>query len=218
MTTKDIADRANAGRAAPPTMDLQLVLRGEVIPEFMEDVGYPAWRRIVHDATVLAAENSMVLPIHLSKVFSVHIGTTYSTELLYVGNVPAKRVAFQTTTAGTPSYFDLQTGIGQTVLGGVPGWTMVFDCPMLVDTAVRVIGYIGSLTGDDYTNVFDLDTLIPRHVQPALICGLRRYIHLENYGAGDRRYLLEDEKYRMWVARLRDDQENAPSTREVRMA
>lgn len=215
MTTDQIAARANSGRIATPDMDLQLMLRGEVIPAFLEDVGFVAWRRITHDAEILADEYLLNLPINVSHIRAAYMGPNYTSEIKYVGDREDLRAIFQTTTTGIPTEYSLQTGIGAMVLGGAPGWTMVFNCPFSEDRTVRVICYVGSLSGDDYVTPYELDNLIPRHAQPALINGLRRLIYRERYGTGDRRFQMEDEEYARWIARLSEQSESVPSTRVV---
>lgn len=217
MTTTTIADLANAGRKVANT-DLQLMLRGEVIPAFLMDVGYVAWRRMTFDGDILAAEYVFQLPINMGEVRAAYLtdeNGEFTIELKYVGDREEQLAEFQTTTTGIPSRFYFATGLGTQVTGANPGYLLLFDCPLSEDRRVRVIGYAGSITGDDYTNEYELDNMMPRHVQPALICGLRRLIYKQLYGSGDRRYNLENEEYARWVSRIAESRESTPSTRAV---
>lgn len=219
MTTTQIAALANAGNLAAPGTDLQLMLRGEVIPGFMMDVGYTAWRRLTHTAEMLEDDYILQLPIHMSEVREVYVADADGKYTLdpveYVGDQEKMRTQFQTATADIPTQFYLQAGLGDQVLGANPGWVIVFNCPFSSDRNVRVIGYLGSITNDDYTNDYELDNFIPRHIQPAIIVGLRRRIYASVFGTGDRRYQIEDAEYNRWIARLAESREGTPSRRVV---
>jgi len=183
MTTAQIATYADSKGLASSDLDLQVLLRRKLVPDFLARVGYTAWRRKEDTAAVSA--NVRYFDItdndfwHMKKLV---ISGEEETQLLYIGDDETKVLqAAATTTADA----DKPTGYYLRLVAGSPAvWRVYFDVP--TDTA-RTFAYIYDTNiyfADDSTSV-NFDAYIPHQFQWALVEMLKAEIFADRFGAGD---------------------------------
>lgn len=205
MTTADIEQRADPTGVATADINLKLELRYNVIPEFLEDVGYVSWRR-KHVSKVLAAaanyvdvSDSTYSFAHMKQVF---LASDFDTPLSYIGEDPMEVLrAKANTTAGKPTGYYLESD-------GDDFQRVSFNCPAQQEYTVWMTLDLHIKFPDD-TSSIDLDKYIPSQFQWGLVAGLRKTIYRERFGIGDERYQEADAEFEKWKARARKSSELA---------
>lgn len=205
MTTAQIEQRADPSGAAVADINLKLELRYNVIPEFLEDVGYVSWRR-KHISKVLAAGASFVDVsdsnysfAHMKQVF---LSTDLNNPLRYIGEDPMEVLkAKANTTAGKPEGYYLESD-------GNDFQRVSFNCPAQQEYTVWMSLDMHIKFPND-TDSIDLDTHIPAQFQWGLVAGLRKTIYRERFGIGDERYQEASDEFEKWKMRARKSPEGA---------
>jgi len=201
MTTATIAAAADTKGLAGSDMDLQVLLRRNVIPAFLEDVGYVSWRRQATTASVaLGARYFALATANFWHMKTVALATEEETPLNYIGDdeVQVLKAEANTTNAKPTGYYMKIHTDGT--------WRAYFDAPF--DSA-RTVAYVydtNILFADD-TTVVNLDIYIPSQFQWALVEGLKAEIFYDRYGVGDDRYTAAKAKRDEWVQRARNSPE-----------
>jgi hypothetical protein len=205
MTTEQIEQRADPSSVAVADINLKLELRHNVIPEFLEGVGYVAWRR-KHISKTLAAAASYVDVsestysfAHMKQVF---LGTDLTAPLRYIGEDPMEVLSAKAnTTAGQPSGYYLESD-------GNDFQRVSFNCPAQQQYIVWMTLDLHIKFPND-TDSIDLDPYIPSQFQWGLVAGLRKTIYRERFGIGDERYQEASAEFEKWQMRAKKSSELA---------
>lgn len=198
MLTSSIETYAATGDLSSPDIDLKVMLRRNVVPAFLSDVGYPSWRRKPATFNCVASTQSYDLPDDFwqMQVVNIVLGTDDPSDVPYIGDDPQKvLLAEAATTLGKPGAYYL-TRRTTTYLFK----KLKFDVPPDAAYVCRYSYYSGIEFTDDTTAV-ELDKYIPAQFQWALVEGLKREIMFIRFGIGDSRYQASDNAYQAWVTR-----------------
>lgn len=203
MTTLQIETLASSGNL--PTADFQtgMVLRRMVIPEFLLDlenqIGRVHWLRHTWELPVLAGDSTYDLPADFDKFerirYKLTAGGVEDWDLEYIGEHPNKILsALSSTSPGKAKGYWIEAG------EEVP-WAIRLDS--IPDQAYTLYGiYYRTIPFDDESTEINLDPYVPAKYQAGIVKGLRCAIAKERWGAGDRRYTVEQAEYRDWVMKL----------------
>lgn len=183
MTTTQIASYADTKGLASSDIDLQVLLRRKIVPDFLSRVGYTAWRRKEDTAAVSANVRYFDITDHdFYHMKKVVISGEEETQLLYIGDDEEKVLRAAATTSADA---DKPTGYYLRLIAGSPAvWRVYFDVP--TDTA-RTFAYIYDINiyfADDSTPV-DFNQYIPHQFQWALVELLKAEIFADRFGAGE---------------------------------
>lgn len=214
MTTAQIEAYADPTSAATGDFNearLKIELRHHIIPEFMEDVGYAAWRRKHETATLALGARYIDIPsvtFYFGHMKEVYVSPCFEKgqELPYIGEEPNLVLAAKaTTTTGKPTAFYMeQDGSRYTRVG----FNVVAD-------AAYTIAYSFDLHvqfEDDDADV-DLNIYIPTQFQWGLVEGLNREIRRVRMGIGDPQFQASAQEFERWKQRARKSPELAQRTR-----
>lgn len=200
MTTATIAAAADTKGLAGSDMDLQVLLRRNVIPAFLEDVGYVSWRRQAATASVTLGARYVALATNFWHMKTVGLATEEDTPLNYIGDDQVQILAAEAnTTNAKPTGYYMKIHTDGT-------WRLYFDAPFDVARTVAYTYDTNILFADD-TTVVNLDIYIPSQFQWALVEGLKAEIFYDRYGVGDDRFTAAEAKYDKWVQRARNSPE-----------
>lgn len=206
MTTNQIEQYADIGGISSPDLNLKVLLRREVCPMFMHDVGYTSWRRITFPfSTVIGSGGKEIaLPSDVENVSYVGVPATSDKGLQYIGEDPEKlsKAEANAVNAAPTGYYlaaDATTGIQN---------KLRFNCPPDAVYASMLIYYRTTFFADDTTDV-EMSKFVPAHFQEALIEGLRMKICYFRFGIGDPRYVAAEASYGKVVERAADNKEQA---------
>lgn len=205
MTTLQIEGYADPGSHGTGDFNIQATLRYEIVPEFLEDVGYVTWRRRYRSVAIAAGDTYIDIPSTteiFSHMKSAYLDTDFDNELEYIGEDPKKvLMAKAETTAAKPTgYFIESNGSFLTRVS--------FNCPCDAARTLRY-EYDMHVKFQDATSTLDLDPYIPTQWQWALVEGLKREIHSARSGVGDPGYALAGQKFEQWKQRCRKSPEAA---------
>lgn len=174
MTTAEIESFANPGGAIIGSSDLNLksLLRLKVIPEFESDVGECAWRRVFTTLSFAIGERENDLPTNFKKMLdgpSWYDADGQRWDMTYMGeDVPTVLESENSTTSAAPSAFYLVRS------ASAPKNLRRIRLNAPTDRALTFqYGYISQIYFTDFTTSVDLDPLIPRDLQWALVEGLK---------------------------------------------
>lgn len=199
MTTTTIATAADTKGLASPDMDLQVLLRRNIIPAFLEDVGYVAWRRLATTASVTTGVRYFTISDGTFWHMKTVVRSGYETEpLAYIGDDEVQVLkAEANTTNGTPTgyYLKLDSSTGN--------WRVYFDCPFDATTTIAYVYDTNIYFADDTTSV-DLAKYIPPQFHWGLVEALKTEIFYDRFGVGDDRYAAAKAKRDEWVQRARN--------------
>jgi len=185
MTTLEIENEANSGQIANADFNVGICLRRAIIPEFLDGVGNPGWRRRIAFSNVVAGDTGFTLPRDFLNMEGVYMPQcSCSGGLPFIGDDPGRMAGVTTTgTAYEPSGYYISNTPGP----GVQYFQRLnFTAPLDKAYAVTVIYYFQAVFPDNTSDV-DLSQYIPEHFQYSLIYGLRRDIYIDRYGQGDPR-------------------------------
>lgn len=184
MTTAQIEARSDPSGAATADIDLKVELRYNIIPEFLEDVGYPTWRRKHISKTLLAGASVVDVTdstYTFSHMKSVYLDIDFDTPLRYIGEDPTEVLrAKAATVANKPTAYYIESD-------GSAFQRVGFNCPAIQQYTVWMTFDMHIKWPDDTSSV-DLNIYIPQQFQWGLVSGLRRSIYRERFGIGDQRY------------------------------
>lgn len=195
MTTAQIESNADPKGLAGTYFDLKVVLRRNVVPKFLADVGYCAWR--FKFATISLAASARYISIsdgdfwHMKHVV---IKGYEASPLTYIGD-DMKHVltAESATITGTPEGYYLKLHTDGT-------WRVFFDVPSNATRDI-VIAYDTNIPFSDDTTSINLDQYIPKQFHWALVCGLQMKLYEDRLGIEDQRYATSKQEYGEWIAR-----------------
>jgi hypothetical protein len=195
MTTFDIESAANRGDVARD-MNVGLILRAQVIPEFLEDVKACAWRKKWATVTTEAGVRDYALASDLAELREVkRVG--YG-DLEYIGEDAAKVFAAEEATEnGAPTAYYLGRDADATV-GHFRH--LYLDYPADAAYTLRY-NYYYLIPYSDTVTPIDLGAWIPEQYHWALIEGLKREIYEERFGLSDARSMKAAEMFSQWKSR-----------------
>lgn len=202
MTSEDTIRLANVGGIASPDLDLVELLRGKVLPEFLLDIRTPAWRRKAHTITLEVGTRRYDLPNDCDAVAVIYADMA-GQPLAYIGEDERKILAAETATAGTPCGYYVETP------GAGARHGLVLDCPPDAAGTLYAMYSRAAWMEEDGPQV-DLDQVMPRRFQWALVDGLKREIYLERFGQGDPKYQTAAQEFEKWKARAAMTREMGP--------
>jgi hypothetical protein len=208
MLTSLIEQYANIADIASPDINLKVLLRRNVVPAFMADVGYVSWRRVVAALPLLNASGAGYdLPDDFWMMQVLAIAPGFSQPLQYIGDDPEKVMAAEdNTTPGKPGAYYLVRRTTTNVFK-----KLKFNCVPDVAYTARYTYYSGPVFTDDTTDV-EMDKYIPNQFQWALVEGLKKEILWVRFGIGDPRYVQAEQAYGMWIERAKENPELARRT------
>lgn len=199
MLTSAVESNAASGDLSSPDVNLLVLLRRNVIPAFLSDVGYVSWRRKTSSFTCLTdGTQSYDLPDDFWQLQVVTLGLTDDdmTDVTYIGDdAPLVLLAEAATDQAKPTGYYLTRRTTSLVFK-----KLKFNCPPDQAYVCRYSYYSGIEFTDDTTAV-DLDKYIPAQFQWTLVEGLKRELYKVRYGQGDDRYTSADDEYQRWLAR-----------------
>lgn len=203
MTTVDIETNANRGQVARD-MNVGAVLRYQIIPEFLQDVKYCAWRKKWATITTVVGTRGYALAADFAEMREVQI-VGYD-ELEYIGQDSQKVFAAEATThSARPQGYYLGRDSGATV-GAFKH--LFFDALPDAVYTVRYC-YLYKIPFADDVNAVDLEAWIPAEFHWALVEGLKREIYEDRFGLGDPRAAKAAEQFESWKARAQANTEVA---------
>jgi hypothetical protein len=207
VTTAEIESLANRGGSlATADFDIGSVLRYEVIPDFLTEVGEVSWRRKTATVSITVAGGKVYnLPddfLRMVKVYlpcSTSLSNSEPPELPYIGDDPILMArAAAATVAGSPSgYFITPRAVGSS-------WRAIsLDVPPS-SAGTLICQYIAHPQFTDDVTSVDMDPFIPAPLQAGLVAGLRAEIFYDRYGEGDPRYVGARAKFDRWAKKAQD--------------
>lgn len=203
MKASNVESYADVGGIASPDINLKVLLRRMVIPEFFEDVKYPSWRRVPASLPVQQGVKAYDLPDDFGQMIQVVLGIEQPVK--YIGEDPDKVLAAELATQpGKPSGYYLCRREDSEVFK-----RLSFDCPPGQNYPNCKILYYRQANFEDDTADVDLDKFIPSQFQWALVERLKAEIMAVRFGLGDPRYTAAMESYARWVMRATENPELA---------
>lgn len=205
MTTAEIELAANRGNLANADFVIGQVLRRQVIPQFLEDVGITSWRKAYKTITTVAGTQYYDLDSNFLSVHEAFRLPNQDDPLEYIGEDPRK-VAFaeaNTVQAAPTSYYIVLDG-------ATPAkWRRLkFQAP---PDAVYTIPVVENtyIPFADNTTAVDMMPYLPEQFHWGLVDGLRTQIYFDRFGQGDDRYVEAKASYMEWVGRAQAHRELA---------
>jgi hypothetical protein len=198
---------ADIGGIAQPDLNLKVLLRHNVVPAFLHDVGFVSWRRQVAALPIAASTSGYDLPEDFWMMQSLALDSAPSSPLQYIGDDAEKVMAAEiATTSGTPAqpggYYLVRRATTQVFkrlkLNVIPDATY----------PAHYTYYSGVPFVDDTTDV-EMDKYIPNQFQWVFVEGLKKEIMFLRFGIGDPRYVAAEQSYGTWVARASENPELA---------
>lgn len=203
MTTFDIESVANKGNVARD-MNVGMVLRYQIIPEFLQDVRMCAWRKKWATVTTVAGTRDYALASDFGEMREVQI-VGYD-PLEYIGE-DAEKVfqAEAATTQGRPAGYY----IGRDADAAVGTFKHLYlDCPPDGVYTIRY-NYLYTVPFVDDVTPVDLEAMIPLQFHWALVEGLKREIYEDRFGLSDPRAAKASDQFERWKDRAINNSELA---------
>lgn len=200
MTTATIESLATAlvSGVAAPDLPLNVLLRKEVIPKFLIDIGSNVIRRATAVLTVVVGTQAYDLADDFGSMVEVAFEDNLGEPLRYIGEDTLEVLAAEATTSATP---DTPTGYYLTRRTTTAILKKLkLNCFPLVDDTIRYIYWSNVQFADDTTSV-ELNQYIPEQFQWALVEALKAKIYEARFGIGDSRYVAANQAYQEWVGR-----------------
>jgi hypothetical protein len=206
MTTADVETYANLGNVAVG-MNLQYILRYQIIPEFLEDVKYASWRKKYGTVTTVAGTRSYDLATDFHQMHRLRLSGA-DEDLPYIGEDSTKVFAAEVaTTQAEPTGWYL----GRNPNSQDPPFAYLsFDAPP-DDAYVYQYQYYSRVVWTDQFTPVGLSQHIPEQYQWGLVEGLRREVYLNRVGVNDQRYIVAAQQFEVWKQRAISNTELAPA-------
>jgi hypothetical protein len=204
MLTSLIEQYADIGGIAAPDLNLKVLLRRNVVPAFLHDVGFVSWRRQVAALPIVNPTQAYDLPEDFWMMQSLALDSAPSVPLQYIGDDAEKVMAAEVnTTPGKPGGYYLVRRTTSLVfkkikLNAIPD----------VSYPAHYTYYSGVPFADDTTDV-EMDKYIPTQFQWVFVEGLKKEIMFIRFGIGDPRYVAAEQSYGTWVQRAAENPELA---------
>jgi hypothetical protein len=206
VLTSLIEQYANIADLSSPDINLKVLLRRNVVPAFMADVGYVSWRRTATTIPLIAGTSAYDLPDDFWMMQVLTLDPS-DAPLQYIGDDPEKVLsAERNVTAGKPGGYYLVRRTTSLVYK-----KLKFNAPADTGYTARYTYYTGPNFVDDTTDV-EMDKYIPNQFQWALVEGLKKEIMFVRFGIGDSRYVASERAYGMWIERAIENPELARRT------
>lgn len=191
MNTVEIISCADPGNSASPDLDLRMVLRYKVLPEFVFDVRAASWRR-QHTTLSFSGTRSADAPDDLDSVRRIMLSDESSLD--YIGEDESKvLIALLNSTPGTPTGYWIESP------GAATRHKIMLDC-VPANATTCSLAYLSGLYWAPDSDI-DLNPYIPATLQWALVEGLKRELWRERAGVGDQRYMSAAAEYEQWKDR-----------------
>jgi hypothetical protein len=210
MTTLQIEQYADPQSLKLGDFDIKAQLKLNVIPEFMEDVGYVVWRRRFVTANLGAGLNYLDVPSttttfgHLKEVYVPPYDP--QDKLAYIGEEPQRILtAKANTTAAKPAEYWMESD-------GNIFTRIYFQAP--ADVAYTMgYAYDIHIKFSDVEASVQLNTYIPEQFQWALVEGLKRELYRNRNGVGDPSFVSAAQAFEAWKQRAKKSPELAQKRR-----
>jgi hypothetical protein len=208
MLTSLVEQYADIGGLSSPDINLKVILRHNVCPAFMADVGFVAWRRVVSTLDLVQGTPAYDLPPDFWMLQALTIAPDFSTDLQYIGDDPEKMMAAEANvTQGKPGGYYL---VRRTTTAEYR--KIKFNAPP--DQAyVAAYTYYSGIPFTDDTSDVELDKFVPNYFQWALVESLKKEILFLRFGIGDPRYVAAEQAYQGWIQRATENPELAHRTK-----
>ena len=203
MTSDQIKDLANTDRVGD-SLDLDLILRTEVLMDVWTDIGEARWKRVTTTLTLTENTRQSNLPDDFDRMEQVHIPASgietlgSSTLLGYIGeneNLILK-AEFNTDPSRPGSFWIVQRAAEPNE------WKAIrFSCLADQDYTVYYT-YQRFPHFEDYQGSVEFDTYMPRAWQSGLVKRLRMWILMDRFGQQDPRYDRKAAEYSDWLANM----------------
>lgn len=207
MTTAEIIAYADPEGLSVPDVNLNAELRLNLMPDFLEAVGYVSWRRKHGSAVLSPGDTTLTLPANFYSLKAINLGgpnDPFAGEggLGYIGDNPDLVLAAENATvAAKPSgYYFQEIRV------------LKFGAPLDATYTARYVYYSGIIFADLGTEV-ELDDYIPLQHQWALVEGLRKILYARRFGVGDNRFADAAANYDRKVDRASANREKTSSER-----
>ena len=228
MTINDVITAAKSGGLPSSDLDLVSVTCLDVIPRFLNDVdvncGNVYWRKKVLTLNPVANDRELELPTdfdHLTVLAAVN-----GPRVLHVFQPMEENdqeivgTELNTTaSSGLPlSYRIVHSSAA--VTGDEPPHTDLFSVrfssAFTTSATLKGIYYLG-VRSNPANPSLDLDAIVPRRYQWALVDSLKAEIFKDRYDVGDKRYSMQVAKYQAWFSAIRIRRQATPSGRALYM-
>jgi hypothetical protein len=208
MLTSLIEQYADIGGLSSPDINLKVLLRHNVAPAFIADVGFVAWRRVFATLSLVNGAQSYDLPTEFWMMQSLTLAPDFSKNLQYIGDDPEKVMAAEANgIPGKPGAFYLVRRTGTAEYRKIK----FNSIPDQAYTASYSY-YSGIPFPDDITDV-ELDKYVPNYFQWAFVESLKKEILFLRFGIGDPRYVAAEQAYQGWIQRATENPELAHRTK-----
>lgn len=211
MTTEQIEAKADPSNLRLADFNIKSELKFNVIPEFMEDVGYTTWRRRYVSTTLSAGASFIDIPAtttkfsHLKEVFLYPASMTnpsLDTPLPFIGEEPREVLAGKANTIpGTPSGYWLESdgSVFRRIYFNAPA-DVAYTCAYFYDTHIQ-------FNVNNETENVELNGYIPEQFQWALVEGLKREMYRHRNGVGDTSFQIAAQAFEAWKLRAKKSPE-----------
>lgn len=203
MTTFEIEQAANI-RGIASGMNLGMILRNQIIPEFLADTKYTNWQYKTGSWTTAAGDTYHDLPSDFGELREVWCGTDENRGLLeYIGEDSEKVfIAESATDQAPPSGYYLKLNASTP-----PRFSRLqLSAPSDGVYTIRY-RYIWTLRSTDHVTPVDMDQYIPSQFHWGLVEGLKREVYKDTVGLSDARYAEAKSEVEAWKQRIRSNYE-----------
>lgn len=217
MNTAAIEEAADPGsQLATADVNLKILLRHKVIPDFYEAVGYPWWRRkhftksvVQGDTTVTISSTQLGTNNSVGKIRTLSLNDTPKDGMKYIGDRDDLVMsALLATEQARPVQYWHQLNATP------PGIDIYFQNPS--NAAFTLAGfYDNHIYFSDDTTAVDLAPFIPHQFQWGLVEMLKAELYERRFGIGDNRFQLAKAEGQRWVAAAMENLEGARGRRMV---
>jgi len=204
MLTSLIEQYADIGGLSTPDINLKVLLRHNIVPAYMADVGFVAWRRSFATLSLMPGTTAYDLPTDFWMMQSLALDSAPSVPLQYIGDDAEKVMAAEVSTVpGKPGGYYLVRRTTSLVFK-----RFKLNCTPDASYPAHYTYYSGVPFVDDTTDV-EMDKYIPSQFQWVFVEGLKKEIMFIRFGIGDPRYVAAEQSYGIWVQRAAENPELA---------
>lgn len=214
MNTEQIVAAANKDQLAASDLDLDAILRQEVMPAFFADVGDVKWRRANTTVSLVAPTRQYSMPDDFYKVTEIYlppVGAASFVDKDRISNISESphlvaKSEWNTAPGKPTGYY-----VVQRLTGTPPDYTfraIKFDTIPDMSYTAYVL-YLKGCVFTDLQTVVDLDQYCPPMLQPTIISRLRMEIMRSRYGQKDTRFSDERDEYTAWLGRCSESRDMA---------
>jgi hypothetical protein len=203
MTTFEIESAANQGNIARD-LNVGMILRMKIVPEFLFDVRVCAWRKKNASFSTAAGKRDYALASDMGELREVHrVG--YG-PLEYIGE-DAEKVFAAESAEGNAAPTGYYLGRDPESSGG-KFQHLFLNAPADAVHTIRYT-YLYRIPFADYVTPVDLSAWIPEQFHWALVEGVKREIFHDKFGINDPRTAQATAEFEGWKARANYNMETA---------